>query len=618
MTWNVETSGGNDASSVVDNLKENFEGPQKFSIPADQLGAGEEYTVTAFATNMLGLNSTEMSATFSLPSSLGLSVALAGPASIRSDQMLDIRAKVSRCNSSNSIPSYRYFWSTDGPLSGLSRKNHHSLRLAGGTLQGGRSYNFSVIAQSEEDTLSGTSWLEVQVQEAGPLAKLAAKKLMYGTQSQVVLDATLSEDRDHSPGSLQYEWTCSTNSSGCFVYSEGSAPKRLEESLSSGALRSDYVVLESGLLVPATYLFTVNVSKGNLSSSADLEVEIVPGNPPTISPITLQSRYNPDEAITINSIISGAAGTCVQWQSALEDGYVYLDLSSVTKSAEVQCFIRDIPSREFPLVLPAPGSGFRGLEGGAQYKFLVTASHSTLGVTEAEVVVETLAPPSAGTLTVSPTKGEAMRTNFKVAAAGFHDEDTPLVYTFSYRHMGSPDVHPLRRIISSVPELEVKLPGSPDGLQAGPVQLVVTVCDALDACTEVNSDTIEVTMVKLEVGDIRSLGSEVATMATNNECVEGLSLLVRTLQTVRGDAETSARFRDPLCSLHSDILAQCSSSTSERMDCTELETAGRVVDFMLNTDCTLSRDALTEAMRLSDKLQNTTTRFKISLTWFSV
>ena len=202
-----------------------------------------------------------------------------------------------------------------------------------------------------------------------------------------------------------------------------------------------------------------------------------------------------------------------------------------------------------------------------------------------------------------------MRTNFKVAATGFHDEDTPLVYTFSYRHMGSSDVHPLRRIISSVPEFEVKLPGSPKGLQAGPVQLVVTVCDALDACTEVNSDTIEVTMVKLEVGDIRTLGSEVATMATNNECVEGLSLLVRTLQTAQGDKDTSARFKDPLCSLHSDILAQCSSSTSERMDCTELETAARVVDFMISTDCTLSRDALTEGMRLSDKLQNTTTRF---------
>ena len=82
--------------------------------------------------------------------------------------------------------------------------------------------------------------------------------------------------------------------------------------------------------MPGKYQFTVTVSKRNLSSSAVLEVEVVPGNPPTISPIALQSRYNPAASITINSVISGAAGTCVNWQSALEDGYVYLDLDQVS------------------------------------------------------------------------------------------------------------------------------------------------------------------------------------------------------------------------------------------------------------------------------------------------
>ena len=83
-------------------------------------------------------------------------------------------------------------------------------------------------------------------------------------------------------------------------------------------------------MVPGKYQFSVTVSKRNLSSLAVLEVEVVPGNPPTISPIALQSRYNPAASITINSVISGAAGTCVNWQSALEDGYVYLDLDQVS------------------------------------------------------------------------------------------------------------------------------------------------------------------------------------------------------------------------------------------------------------------------------------------------
>ena len=94
-------------------------------------------------------------------------------------------------------------------------------------------------------------------------------------------------------------------------------------------------------------------------------------------------------------------GTCVQWSSALEDGFVYIDLSAITKSAEVQCFVRDIASREFPLVIPPAKDSFPGLAGGAKYKFLVTASHPTLGITEASVVVETHSPPQPGRILVS-------------------------------------------------------------------------------------------------------------------------------------------------------------------------------------------------------------------------
>ena len=60
------------------------------------------------------------------------------------------------------------------------------------------------------------------------------------------------------------------------------------------------MIIESNTLVPDTYLFTVNVTKNNMTSSADLEIEIIPGNPPTISPIALQRRYNPDQGITVN------------------------------------------------------------------------------------------------------------------------------------------------------------------------------------------------------------------------------------------------------------------------------------------------------------------------------
>ena len=122
--------------------------------------------------------------------------------------------------------------------------------------------------------------------------------------SKIVLDATLSEDRDNGEGRMRFQWSCTTSASasssgGCFVYT-GTSQVRLEEYLASGTLSRDYVELEPKTLVPGEYIFTVTVSKNNLSSVESMEVIIIPGSPPTISPVALQRKYNPDEGITVN------------------------------------------------------------------------------------------------------------------------------------------------------------------------------------------------------------------------------------------------------------------------------------------------------------------------------
>ena len=81
----------------------------------------------------------------------------------------------------------------------------------------------------------------------------------------------------------RFQWSCQVASSGagCLVYSGASrAPQRLEEALDTGTLaRSARAlttcirhVLPSRTLVPGTYVFTVTVSKGNLSSEASMKV----------------------------------------------------------------------------------------------------------------------------------------------------------------------------------------------------------------------------------------------------------------------------------------------------------------------------------------------------------
>ena len=85
----------------------------------------------------------------------------------------------------------------------MSKKNFKSLKLQQGSLEGGRSYNFSVVVLSEQDDVSGSAFLVLEVEEYGPRAKLAASKVMFGTKNEIILDATLSEDRDNSNGKMK-------------------------------------------------------------------------------------------------------------------------------------------------------------------------------------------------------------------------------------------------------------------------------------------------------------------------------------------------------------------------------------------------------------------------------
>ena len=45
------------------------------------------------------------------------------------------------------------------------------------------------------------------------------------------------------------------------------------------------------------------------------------------------------------AVISGAEGTCVQWEAAVEEGFVFLDLAVLSQSSNLLRFVRDIPGR---------------------------------------------------------------------------------------------------------------------------------------------------------------------------------------------------------------------------------------------------------------------------------
>ena len=298
-----------------------------------------------------------------------------------------------------------------------------------------------------------------------------------------------------------------------------------------------------------------------------------------------------------SAVISGSEGTCVQWESAVEEGFVFLDLSLISKSSKLLCFKRDVPNRDFPLVLPDPGLTWRGLKPGAKYKFLVTASHPSLGSSEASVIIETLSPPSKGQILVTPEKGQGVKTKFTIEASDFYDEDVPLSYKFGYKKNETDDVVWFKKISSSVPSIETFLPATEAALE-----IIVEVCDAFDICVTEKSPKVAVSAAELSDEEILLLASDVTTKAADQECPESLSLLTQVLDTVSLNKKQAETKMPDLCDLYSEVLGQCVQNVAANLQCGDIETGQELISFYIRSPCRLDFSTVEASSSLAGSL----------------
>ena len=98
-----------------------------------------------------------------------------------------------------------------------------------------------------------------------------------------------------------------------------------------------------------------------------------------------------------------------------------------------------------------------------------------------------------------------------------------------------------------------------------------------------------------------------AGQAGDKECSEALSSLGQVVTTVElAGGATRTQFREPLCSLYSDLLLQCSEDVVARLDCTEISAGQELMEFLVNTDCSLSLAAIQSCASLATALAGQT------------
>jgi len=114
---------------------------------------------------------------------------------------------------------------------------------------------------------------------------------------------------------------------------------------------------------------------------------------------------------------------------------------------------------------------------GIQYKFKLDA-HDGRGTGSSQADILLNAAPTSGTVSVSPTEGQAVTDTFAIVASGWVDEDLPLLYTFGY--MESAETEVLLSTAASSPSVSAVLPAGAEEDDHG-YSVTVSVSDSYAA-----------------------------------------------------------------------------------------------------------------------------------------
>lgn len=165
--------------------------------------------------------------------------------------------------------------------------------------------------------------------------------------------------------------------------------------------------------VPATYNFTLNVSKADgRSSTASALVTMDESNPPGLEIDPIDAKYNnvAETYLPLYGETACASGTLAS--------YTWTIVSPAGADAS-SLFAASTATASTVIALGQ-------LTSGATYSFRLTGVNGRGGTGYAQVDVVVNTPPSSGALVVTPVVGEALVTSFTGLMQNWVDDDLPL------------------------------------------------------------------------------------------------------------------------------------------------------------------------------------------------
>ena len=224
----------------------------------------------------------------------------------------------------------------------------------------------------------------------------------------LTLTSTVS-DPDAVAGSTTYTWSCNEMVNG--------QPSTCPLSDIGSQAGSSLAIAADTFNPNAVVRFTVTATKGSRSASARSTVTFVAGDPPqvTISTDFDSPVFAEDDIVIQASASSGSSDISYEWSQDAGD----IPLSAFTS-----------PSTVFPSGTTSPDLeiGADSLTPGVDYVFRLSATTAD-GTGFSTVSISVALPPSGGQLSVLPSSGEALSTQFLLSLPNWQS-DYSLRYSF--------------------------------------------------------------------------------------------------------------------------------------------------------------------------------------------
>ena len=405
----------------------NAAGVAQLAVPWNAMAPGQALQFTLSATNFLELSGSASVAVrkagLPLPA---VSVQGANPRETTHSLALDLVVsaalpQVACLGSSGGPPNGKmsFKWSEEtgafaGALSGTS-KNPRTLRIPAGSLAASATYVFRAVAVlTDRPSLNNSATVSVVVTPQQVVAAIAGgSSRQVGSDAGFTLGSASQDPDEDSATPFAYQWACAPASAGANCsYVDGT--------MTSAAKALSTLAVPAGTLPVGTYAFTLFAAKAARNDTASCTVEVVAGAPPVVDiadPVigTKPSASQGFMSVTAN-VSSALLISNTEWTMPGSDVAMPFQASGVA--------VASVANKLTCVVL------LSSLTPKVTYTLQLSAS-DTAGAAAAATMTFTMNDaPSSGVISVEPTTGFALDTDFVLRALYWVDEDLPLSYVF--------------------------------------------------------------------------------------------------------------------------------------------------------------------------------------------